>query len=240
MHKGSDSAFLLCSLYTAAGYCQASDLGFPLELDHDRCRLSERAASIMNGVVCYTGTATGSLAYYICDDGYELNDLRGTFVNPRECLQNGRWSKPDPECTNEEGIRKFSPHAHIISVLLNLTVYKKLHYFLLVDVTTVNTMKPNGSILLPDESQIDVLQTCATSLGILGAGCFLVLFPAGIIIGAVVTHCCSLRKKTTTQATNPFYDYIGEPGIATKRNQSYERPLPEVPKTRMTVTSETQ
>jgi len=51
----------------------------------------------MNGVVCYTGTATGSLAYYICDDGYELSALA---MNPRECnqLQGGQWSGTQPEC----------------------------------------------------------------------------------------------------------------------------------------------
>ena len=55
---------------------------------------------MMNGVVCYTGTATGSLAYYICDDGYELNDLA---MNPRECNQGGQWSGTQLECTFKEG-----------------------------------------------------------------------------------------------------------------------------------------
>lgn len=106
----------------------------------------------------------------------------------------------------------------------------------------MNTVKPNGSALLTDESQSNVLNTCATTLGILGAVCFLVLVPAGIVIGAIVMYLCPLHKKATPQATNPFYDYIGGPEktIATERNQSYGRPLPELPKPRMTVTSETQ
>ena len=54
----------------------------------------------MNGVVCYTGTGTGSLAYYICDDGYELSALA---MNPRECNQGGQWSRTQPECTSKEG-----------------------------------------------------------------------------------------------------------------------------------------
>ena len=62
--------------------------------------LSERAVSITNGVVCYTGTGTGSLAYYICDNGYELSALA---MDPRECNQGGQWSGTQPHCTSKEG-----------------------------------------------------------------------------------------------------------------------------------------
>jgi len=86
------------------GYCKARDLGSLSGTEQDKCRWSEGVAIIKNGVVCYTGTATGSLAYYFCDEGYELNVLRGAIVNPRVnprvCQQNGQWSIPGPECTN--------------------------------------------------------------------------------------------------------------------------------------------
>ena len=98
IHKHYGNDYVL-----TAGHCQSGDLGTLVELGHDQCRLSEGAASITNGVVCYTGTATGSLAYYICDDGYELNDLREGVMNPRECNQDGQWSGTEPECTSREG-----------------------------------------------------------------------------------------------------------------------------------------
>ena len=67
-----------------------------------QCRLNERAAVISNGVVCYTGTATGSLAYYLCEHGYELEAVKERpKENPRECLSSGQWSGVQPECVKE-------------------------------------------------------------------------------------------------------------------------------------------
>ena len=81
-------------------HCSASDLGSVLE-GPPQCRLNEIAAVISNGVVCYTGTATGSLAYYLCDHGYELEavDRKESITDQyRMCQDDHQWSLPDIKC----------------------------------------------------------------------------------------------------------------------------------------------
>ena len=83
-----------------AGHCSINDLGSVVE-GSPQCRLSERAAVITNGMICYTGTATGSLAYYLCDHGYELEAVKGRPENPRNCLSSEQWSGIQLECVKE-------------------------------------------------------------------------------------------------------------------------------------------
>ena len=70
-----------------------------MEGDRIECRKNERAALIPDGVVCYSGTATGSLAYTACDKGYQLDSSPEGVTTPRECSQNGNWSGSQPRCT---------------------------------------------------------------------------------------------------------------------------------------------
>ncbi|TWW59473.1 Nucleolar protein 11-like [Takifugu flavidus] len=55
-----------------------------------RCPYPE---SLLNGEVYYTDTVYGSTINYTCDEGYTMN---GADVS--ECLSNGMWSNPAPEC----------------------------------------------------------------------------------------------------------------------------------------------
>lgn len=98
----------------------------------------------------------------------------------------------------------------------------------------------NVSILLTDESQPDVLKTCATSLAILGSVCFLISIFVGIIAGVILMCLCTSHKAT--QVSTPLYDYVGEPektDIATEQNKSYGC-APKLPKPRITSTSDRQ
>ena len=61
--------------------------------------MNKRAALIPDGVVWDSGTSTGSLAYTVCDKGYQLNNSLNDVTNPRECSENGNWSGSQPQCT---------------------------------------------------------------------------------------------------------------------------------------------
>ena len=80
---------------------------------------------ITGGVVCYNGTAVGSRAVYICNDGYNL--MEGDEVT-RVCQSDGNWNSSIPQCIPEEGgergtycsqIHQFQSEYHISSI--NLT-----------------------------------------------------------------------------------------------------------------------
>ena len=53
--------------------------------------------NISHGVVCYSGTTPGSMAYTLCDEGYYFNDEK--MGKPAECLENGQWNGTQPQCT---------------------------------------------------------------------------------------------------------------------------------------------
>ena len=42
---------------------------------------------IPHGVICYNGTSVGSVASYVCDDGYQVSATN----NQQTCLVNGNW-----------------------------------------------------------------------------------------------------------------------------------------------------
>ena len=89
-----------CVYYVTGGQCQARDLGTTTVVNNAECRTREGTVSISNGIICYTGTTYGSLAYTVCDEGYELSSASGKIVNLRECLQNGQWSEIHVICIN--------------------------------------------------------------------------------------------------------------------------------------------
>ena len=53
------------------------------------------SSSISGGVVCYNGTAVGSRAVYICNDGYNL--MEGDEAT-RVCQSDGNWNSSIPQC----------------------------------------------------------------------------------------------------------------------------------------------
>ena len=74
------------------------------------CRGDESALRTEHGTVCYTGRVQGSLAYYSCNDGYQLA-LAEQGRSLRVCEANGRWNATATTCVPLEGI------AHINSML---------------------------------------------------------------------------------------------------------------------------
>jgi len=54
---------------------------------------------ISGGVVCYNGTTIGSIAVYICNDGFVL--LEGDEAT-RVCQSDANWNGSIPQCTPEE------------------------------------------------------------------------------------------------------------------------------------------
>ena len=51
------------------------------------------------GVVCYNGTAVGSKALYICNDGFVPMEGGATT---RVCQSDGSWNGSIPQCIREE------------------------------------------------------------------------------------------------------------------------------------------
>ena len=68
-------------------------------LNPERCadRGFVNSSSISDGLVCYNGTAAGSRAVYVCNDGFILmgNEIR-------VCQSNGNWNGSIPWCISEE------------------------------------------------------------------------------------------------------------------------------------------
>ena len=62
------------------------------------CGASHMPLSINNGFVCYSGTSTGSNAFYYCFDcGYNtINKSAGSFI--RTCKSSGKWDGAIPHC----------------------------------------------------------------------------------------------------------------------------------------------
>ena len=59
------------------------------------------SSSIPDGVVCYNGTTAGSMAVYICNDGYIL---MGKVA--RVCQNGGNWNGSIPICIQEPSMYK--------------------------------------------------------------------------------------------------------------------------------------
>ena len=53
--------------------------------------------TISDGVVCYNGTTAGSMAIYICNDGFAL-----VGGEPRVCQSDGMWNGSIPQCIPED------------------------------------------------------------------------------------------------------------------------------------------
>ena len=68
-----------------------------MERNTSHCLVSETETSITHGMICYNGTTPGSVAYTVCDDGYQLEEekVRAT----RKCLENGEWNGMQPQCS---------------------------------------------------------------------------------------------------------------------------------------------
>ena len=90
-----------------------------------------------------------------------------------------------------------------------------------------------------EENSVEhTLQECSTSLGVLGAACFVISSFTGVAIGVFVTLVFKNRSQkkrekidTTKETPNPCYDYINpvEDGFDTSQNMSY---IPQLPKPR--------
>ena len=86
------------------------------------------------------------------------------------------------------------------------------------------------------------METCSTSLGVLGAATFIVSFLAGVVVGAIAIRflrCRSKQEQVEAKIFNPVYDYIShrqpEREISTESNQCYTATVaPELPRARVT------
>ena len=66
-----------------------------MERNTSHCLVSETETSITHGMICYNGTTPGSVAYTMCDDGYDEEKVEAT----RKCLENGEWNGTQPQCS---------------------------------------------------------------------------------------------------------------------------------------------
>ena len=86
------------------------------------------------------------------------------------------------------------------------------------------------------------METCSTSLGVLGAATFLVSFLAGVGVGAIAIRflrCKSKQEQVEAKISIPVYDYIShrqpEREISTEGNQCYTATVaPKLPTPRVT------
>ena len=91
------------------------------------------------------------------------------------------------------------------------------------------------------EDTPSIVETCSTSLGVLGAATFLVSFLAGVGVGAIAIRflrCRSKQEQVEAKISNPVYDYIirqPEREISIESNQCYTATVaPELPRARVT------
>ena len=82
--------------------CSLDDLGALASDSSSGCGEGEMAASIPNGMLCYTGLTPGSTAANVtCDDGYEPNGTATMLV----CLPSEKWSGVLQECIESKGVQ---------------------------------------------------------------------------------------------------------------------------------------
>ena len=69
----------------------------------ERCLDINAVGSVLleNGVICYNGTSTGSLATYHCNSGYQLKDGDGM----RRCQSDSNWDGQMATCYQGSPLR---------------------------------------------------------------------------------------------------------------------------------------
>lgn len=88
----------MCTLQLWHAGCYEADLiGQRWTANPERCtdRTIVVSSSISDGAVCYNGTTEGSMAVYICNDGYVL--MEGN-KDTRVCQSDGMWNGSIPQC----------------------------------------------------------------------------------------------------------------------------------------------
>ena len=76
--------------------CTVEDLGTVDTTPDERCTGLQYSAQFPGGVVCYSDTALGSVAVYICNSTHRLD---GTKFRECQSSQNsGNWSGSIPQC----------------------------------------------------------------------------------------------------------------------------------------------
>ena len=83
---------------TLRSLCIYLDLVAPIERNESQlqCLMKEIETNISHGVICYTGTTPGSMAYTLCDEGYHLDD--DNVGKTMTCLDKGEWNGTQPQC----------------------------------------------------------------------------------------------------------------------------------------------
>ena len=177
-----------------------------MERNQTDCPAGHKAVSIRNGVICYTGTLVGSLAYASCKEGYHFNSLQLNDSAVIKCQENGKW--------NEEYI----PFQQGNSFSLVLTPNQLLISF----IADINIKKSQKN-------------RCSTSLGILGAVFFLVLLGTGAAFTALSVY-IKFYYKTRPKPEVPIYEYVSHSvgGIETESNLSYIQRVLGLPMPRKT------
>ena len=64
-----------------------------MERNQTDCPAGHRAINTGNGVICYTGTVVGSLAYATCKEGYHYDSLKLNDSVIIKCRENGKWNE---------------------------------------------------------------------------------------------------------------------------------------------------
>ena len=82
--------------------------------DDSRCRAPLHSLSIKNGIVCYTGVDTGSIAFYSCS-----NCDSGAIISVRTCQLNGNWNGTVPQCDcNSLNTNNVQHHGSLIHIII--------------------------------------------------------------------------------------------------------------------------
>ena len=88
-------AFYILILHTLLG-CTVDDLGIVDTTPDERCTGLQNSANFAGGVVCYSDTALGSVAVYICNSTHHLEGTK--FRECHSSTNRGKWSGSVPQC----------------------------------------------------------------------------------------------------------------------------------------------
>ncbi len=100
--------------------CNLEDLGNSTFLN------GQGKVNVANGLICYSGVSSGSIATLQCNDGY-----RALSILNRTCMFDGQWSEGALECVivDEETIspRKLDL-SFLVTCLINVLCYINIYF----------------------------------------------------------------------------------------------------------------
>ena len=85
----------MLTLLTLSG-CTVEDLGIVDTTPDEGCAALQNSAHFTGGVVCYSDTALGSIAVYMCNSTHRLEGTKFRVYQSSE--NSGNWSGSVPQC----------------------------------------------------------------------------------------------------------------------------------------------